>query len=289
MVFQDGGLYPHMDVYQNMAFALRMQKLPEREIEQRVTAAAEMLGIRELLRRRPAALSGGQHRRVALGRAVVREPAAFLFDEPLSHLDAQLRLALRSELKDLHRRLGTTTLCVTHDQGEAMALAQTICVLREGQVQQIGTPEEIYDRPANRFVAGFFGTPPMNFLRAQVRSQAESVFLEVGDERLNVPAALRSHLARSAGKVVSIGIRPHDLSVEPVPGGKGGFLTGIVTAIEMLGSHKNVRVALRSGGVSTFIATTHTQIEPGASVRLYANPDRFHIFDSDEAGRSIAG
>jgi len=273
MVFQDGGLYPHMDVYQNMAFALRMRRLSQREIEQRVTAAAEMLGVRELLRRRPAALSGGQRRRVALGRAVVREPAVFLFDEPLSHLDAQLRLVLRSELKDLHQRLGTTTLCVTHDQAEAMALAQKICVLREGQVQQIGPPEEIYDHPANRFVAGFFGTPPMNFLNAQVRTQADSIFLEIGDERLDVPVAFRPRLAQSAGKPMSVGIRPHDLSTEPVPGEKGGFLSGTVTAIETLGSHQNVRVTLRSGGACTFIATAHAQIEPRANVRLHADPD----------------
>ena len=288
MVFQDGGLYPHMDVYQNMAFALRMRKLPQHEIEQRVTAAAQMLGVGELLRRRLTALSGGQRRRVTLGRAVVREPAVFLFDEPLSHLDAQLRLALRSELKNLHQRLGTTTLCVTHDQAEAMALAQKICVLREGQVQQIGPPDEIYDRPANRFVAGFFGTPPMNFLSAQVRIQADSIFVDVGDERLDVPTLLRPHLAQSTGKTVLVGVRPHDLSVEPVPGEKGDFLSGTVTAVETLGSHKNVRVTLRSRSACTFIATAHAQIEPGANVRLHANPDRLHVFDSDEAGRNLA-
>jgi len=289
MVFQDGGLYPHMDVYQNMAFALRMQKQPAGQIKQRVTAAAEVLGISDLLRRKPAALSGGQRRRVALGRAMVRNPAVFLLDEPLSHLDAQLQLGLRSELKDLHQRLGTTTLCVTHDQAEAMALGQRIGVLRQGRLQQVGAPEDIYDRPANRFVAGFFGTPPMNFLEARIQCQDESVVLAVGDDRLGAPPHLRSHLAQKAGKAVLVGIRPHDLSVEPVPGDLGSGLSAAVATIETLGSHKNVRMTLRTGGACTFIAASHTQIESGANVHLHANPDRLHIFDSDEAGRNIAG
>ncbi|MHC4520499.1 MAG: ABC transporter ATP-binding protein, partial [Planctomycetota bacterium] len=236
MVFQDSGLYPHMDVYGNMAFALRMQKQPQGEVRQRVRAAAEMLGISDLLRRKPAALSGGQRRRVALGRAIVRKPAVFLFDEPLSHLDAQLQLELRSELKELHRRLGTTTLYVTHDQAEAMALGQRICVLREGRLQQTGSPDEIYDHPANRFVAGFFGTPPMNFLDAQVQRRDGSVFLAVGDERIALSERLSASLAQDVGRTVQIGVRPHDLSLQPPSERKGGDLPGAVTTIETLGS-----------------------------------------------------
>jgi multiple sugar transport system ATP-binding protein len=289
MVFQDGGLYPHMDVYQNMAFALRMQKQPAGRIKQRVTAAAEALGISDLLRRKPTALSGGQRRRAALGRAMVRRPAVFLLDEPLSHLDAQLQLDLRSELKDLHQRLGTTTLCVTHDQAEAMALGQRIGVLRQGRLQQVGTPEDIYDRPADRFVAGFFGTPPMNFLDARVQRQGDSVFLALGDDRLGVPQDLRSHLVQKAGKAVLVGIRPHDLSVEPMPGDTGGGLSGTVTTIETLGSHKNVRLKLRSGSVCTAVAPSQTGIEPGDNTRLHANLNRLHVFECDEAGRNIAG
>jgi multiple sugar transport system ATP-binding protein len=278
-----------MDVYQNMAFALRMQKQPAGQIKQRVTAAAEALGISDLLRRKPTGLSGGQRRRVALGRAMVRQPAVFLLDEPLSHLDAQLQLGLRSELKDLHQRLGTTTLCVTHDQAEAMALGQRVGVLRQGRLQQVGTPEEIYDRPANRFVAGFFGTPPMNFLEARVKCQDGSVFLALKDDRLGVPPGLRSHLAQKDGTAVLVGIRPHDLSVEPIPEGKGGVLSGAVTTIETLGSHKNVRLKLPSGSVCTAVATSHTRIEPGGNTRLHINLDRLHVFERDEAGRNIAG
>ena len=289
MVFQDGGLYPHMDVMGNMAFALRMRGCPESDIRRRVQAAAQMLGIGELLSRKPGVLSGGQRRRVALGRAIVREPAVFLFDEPLSHLDAQLHLVLRRELKELHRQLGTTTLYVTHDQAEAMALGERIGVLREGRLQQVGTPEEIYDRPANRFVAGFFGSPPMNFLDAQVQCRDGSAFLVLGDERLTAPAGVRSHLSRDFGKAVRVGVRPHDLSLESLSGETAGALSGAVTAIEMLGSRKDVHVALRSGSVCVITAPPHACVRVGEAIRLYVAADRLHVFEHDEAGRNITG
>jgi multiple sugar transport system ATP-binding protein len=288
MVFQDGGLYPHMDVGRNMAFALRMRRCPEREIRRRVLAAAEVLGISDLLSRKPAALSGGQRRRVALGRAIVREPAVFLFDEPLSHLDAQLHLALRRELKDLLQRSRTTALYVTHDQAEAMAVGQRIGVLREGRLQQVGTPEEIYDHPANRFVAGFFGSPPMNFLNAQVRHESESVFLAVGDERLEVPPALSSHLAQEVGRPAIVGIRPHDLSLEPVSSAAHAVLPGAVTTIETLGPHKIVRVALGSGSACAVTVPPRTRLHAGENVRLYVHLDRLHVFGRDEAGGNLA-
>lgn len=288
MVFQDGGLYPHMDVYQNMAFALRMANQPAGEIKQRVIAAAEMLGIDDLLRRKPAALSGGQRRRVALGRAIVRKPAVFLFDEPLSHLDPQLQLDLRAELKNLHTRLGTTTLCVTHDQAEAMALGQKVGVLREGRLQQIGSPEDIYDRPANRFVAGFFGTPPMNFLDAQVQHRDGSVFLAVGDARVALPERFGASLAQDAGRTVQIGLRPHDLSVQPPSDRKGIALPGTVTMIETLGSRTDLHVALRSGSTCTATVAPHAVVQVGDGVRLYVDSDRLHVFACDQAGRNLA-
>ncbi len=287
MVFQDGALYPHMDVYGNLAFGLRMQKRPADEIRLRVTAAAQVLGIADLLHRKPTALSGGQRQRVALGRAVVREPAVFLFDEPLTSLDVQLHLTLRSELKALHQRLGATVLYVTHDQAEAMALAQTICVLRQGRLQQMGSPETIYDRPANRFVAGFFGTPPMNFLTAQVRSRDGSVCLAVGDQSLEAPEHLERQAASDAGQSVVVGIRPHDLCLEPTTGQMGNALSGHVTQIEPLGSRTDLHVELPSGDTCTAVTPPHPEVSVGDEVHLNVDPGRLHLFECDEAGHRI--
>ena len=196
MVFQEGLLYPHMSVWENLAFPLRMRRRPEQEVKRRVDAVIDMLGIRDLAGRRPAGLSGGQRQRAALGRAVVREPAAFLFEEPLSSLDAGLRLTLRREIKALHRKLGTTMLYVTHDQSEAMALGERICVLRDGRVQQVGSPGEVYDRPANRFVAGFFGTPPMNFLAGRIRREGGTDLLDLKHGSIELSASLPAESIR---------------------------------------------------------------------------------------------
>src|SRR6476620_8365881 len=213
MVFQNYALYPHMSVYDNMAFGLKMRKFERPEIEKRVREAADSLGIRELLKRKPRQLSGGQRQRVALGRAIVRHPRVFLFDEPLSNLDAKLRVQMRVELKKLHERLGTTAVYVTHDQVEAMTLGDRVVVMHDGWVQQVGDPMELYNEPANRFVAGFIGSPAMNF--APVRIVAEKGGLRaIGDGiSLEVPAPMTNRLGPHAGRDVTFGIRPVDLRI----------------------------------------------------------------------------
>src|SRR5512144_1397414 len=211
MVFQNYALYPHMTVYDNMAFGLKMRKFPKPEIEKRVREAADILGIQELLKRKPRQLSGGQRQRVALGRAIVRHPQVFLFDEPLSNLDAKLRVQMRVELKKLHERLGTTAIYVTHDQVEAMTLGDRVVVMRDGRVQQVGDPMELYNSPANRFVAGFIGSPAMNFAPVRIVAEKDGLWV-IGDGiRLKVPMPLTNRLGPYAGSDVTMGIRPEDL------------------------------------------------------------------------------
>src|SRR5580704_11839251 len=211
MVFQNYALYPHMSVYDNMAFGLKMRKFDKGEIAQRVQEAAEILGIQELLRRKPRQLSGGQRQRVALGRAIVRHPQVFLFDEPLSNLDAKLRVQMRVELKKLHERLGTTAIYVTHDQVEAMTLGDRVVVMKDGLVQQVGEPMELYNEPANLFVAGFLGSPAMNFAGVQISETNGGLWAEAEGLRIKVPAATTARLGPHAGNEVTLGIRPEDL------------------------------------------------------------------------------
>jgi len=288
MVFQDGALYPHMSVYDNLAFALRMRKLPRALVQQRVQAAAAMLGIADLMHRKPAALSGGQRQRVALGRAIVREPAVFLFDEPLTGLDAALRVAMRSEIKSLHQRLGVTTVYVTHDQSEAMALGDRICVLRNGRLQQAGRPGDIYDRPANRFVAGFFGTPAMNFLTGVVRWQDGAPVVDLKGQILHVPSRLYACLRDHSNEMIVAGMRPHDLSLEPSAGRVGDVLCGRVTLVEPLGSQRNVHLHLPCDEPCVVVAPPRTPVTAGDEARVYVDPDEIHWFESDDAGRNIA-
>src|SRR5579859_7562333 len=198
MVFQNYALYPHMSVYDNMAFGLKMRKFDKPEIAKRVQEAAEILGIEQLLKRKPRQLSGGQRQRVALGRAIVRHPQVFLFDEPLSNLDAKLRVQMRVELKKLHERLGTTAIYVTHDQVEAMTLGDRVVVMRDGRVQQVGDPMELYNEPANRFVAGFIGSPAMNFAAVRIAAENGSLWAESEDLRIKVPAQVAQRLGRYA-------------------------------------------------------------------------------------------
>jgi len=287
MVFQDGALYPHMSVYENLAFPLRMRKQPEAEVKRRVGDAVEVLDIADLLDRKPAALSGGQRQRVALGRALVRAPAAFLFDEPLSSLDAALRLAMRSQIKTLHQRFRTTTLYVTHDQSEAMALGERIGVLQSGRLQQVGPPSEIYDRPANRFVAGFFGTPPMNFLTARVQHEGEMVSLEMEGTRIALAPPLPSRLAGYGDRTIVAGIRPHDLSLEPVPGRGGNLLSGRVILVEHFGARVDVQVELSGGQKCILSAPPHVQVKTGDEIPVYIHPDKLHLFEHDESGESL--
>src|SRR5580698_5856205 len=236
MVFQNYALYPHMSVYDNMAFGLKMRKFDKPEIQKRVREAAEILGIHELLKRKPRQLSGGQRQRVALGRAIVRHPQVFLFDEPLSNLDAKLRVQMRVELKKLHERLGTTAIYVTHDQVEAMTLGDRVVVMKDGLVQQVGDPMELYNEPANRFVAGFIGSPAMNFADVRITGESGAVWAEAEGMRVKVPAPLQARLAPYTGKPATFGIRPEDLHIAGAGDPAELTFDAAVEVVERLGS-----------------------------------------------------
>jgi multiple sugar transport system ATP-binding protein len=242
MVFQNYALYPHMTVEQNLAFGLQQRKTPKDEIRRRVTEVARMLGLEDYLRRKPAALSGGQRQRVAMGRAIVREPQAFLMDEPLSNLDAKLRVSMRASLSQLHNRLGVTTVYVTHDQVEAMTLGQRVCVLRDGKLQQVDTPQALYNAPVNLFVAGFIGSPAMNFTTAQlVRDEGPAVVF--AGHRLAIPPALltaRNGLDGYFGKDVVLGIRPSDFEDADLADRSWPQMPVEVSVTELLGSEVHV-------------------------------------------------
>jgi multiple sugar transport system ATP-binding protein len=280
MVFQNYALYPHMSVYDNMAFGLKMRRFDKGEISKRVQEAADILGIGQLLKRKPRQLSGGQRQRVALGRAIVRHPQVFLFDEPLSNLDAKLRVQMRVELKKLHERLGTTAIYVTHDQVEAMTLGDRVVVMRDGRVQQVGDPMELYNEPANRFVAGFIGSPAMNFAEVRIAGENGSVWAEAEGLRLKVPAPLRARLAPYAGKSTTLGVRPEDLHIAGAGDPAELCFDAAVEVVERLGSEILLDVAV---GRNTMVAS----VEPTATakmhekLRLAVNPARVHFFDTE--------
>ncbi|MCG3114615.1 MAG: ABC transporter ATP-binding protein [Candidatus Manganitrophus sp. SA1] len=278
VVFQSYALYPHMTVYENIAFPLRMKKEPAAEIDRRVREVAELLGLAPLLQQRPGSLSGGQRQRVALGRAIVRKPRLFLFDEPLSNLDARLRIEMRSELKRLHRRLKTTMIYVTHDQAEAMTLSDRMAVLHQGTLQQEGTPKEIYARPANLFVAEFIGSPPMNLLRG--RRAGEGIEMAEG-----IVFRLRKaeRLGVTLSEEVVLGIRPEDIRLSR-PAGEVE-MTAEIVLIESIGAE--VWVELNWGG-QTIRATAPADFDgrPGERVGLTIDPNKVHLFDP-ETGRRI--
>ena len=232
MVFQNYALYPHMSVYENMAFGLRRRKMPEPEVDRLVKETATLLGLENYLPRRPRELSGGERQRVALGRAIVRHPQVFLFDEPLSNLDAKLRVHMRTEIKRLHQRVKTTMIYVTHDQVEAMTLGDRIAVLKQGLLQQIADPFTLYSKPANQFVAAFIGSPSINFFRATVSADGKA--LEAPEFRLELPPELSARVAALKGREVTVGVRPEDLVLQPVSG--GGSVPGTVLVSEPLGS-----------------------------------------------------
>ena len=274
MVFQTYALYPHMSVYENLKFGLVNQKLPKAEINARIRRAADILRISELLSRRPSQLSGGQSQRVAIGRAIVKEPAAFLFDEPLSNLDAELRVKMRSEIVSLHRRLKSTMVYVTHDQVEAMTMADRIVVLREGAVEQVGAPIELYARPGNRFVAGFLGTPQMNLLRAKVeRANAKATCLSIDEGRTTIDAAADG-AGIPVGADCGVGIRPEHLSVSD-----NGPIKGTVIATEMLGSETIVFAGLRSGENVTASIRGIRSLPQGSAIHLAVSSRFVHVFD----------
>ena len=279
MVFQNYALYPHMSVYDNMAFGLKMRKFEKSEIAKRVQEAAEILGIQDYLRRKPRQLSGGQRQRVALGRAIVRHPQVFLFDEPLSNLDAKLRVQMRVELKKLHERLGTTAIYVTHDQVEAMTLGDRVVVMRDGWVQQVGDPLELYNQPANLFVAGFIGSPAMNFANVRIAAENGSLWATNPGIRLKVPEALAQRLGPSSGKEVTLGIRPEDLLIASDSDPAELCVDAVVEVIERLGSVILLDVAV---GPTSMVASVEPTV--GARVhervRLALNPNRLHFFDN---------
>jgi multiple sugar transport system ATP-binding protein len=292
MVFQGYALYPHMTVFENMAFALTLRKQPRRDIATRVERAAEILGLTSVLDRRPRQLSGGQRQRVAIGRAIVREPQVFLFDEPLSNLDAQFRLEMRREIAMLHRQLGATTIYVTHDQVEAMTLGDRIVVLDAGHAQQIGAPLELYDHPANRFVAAFIGSPPMNLIEGELAGggagEDDAIVFRSRDGGLTTPVRGPTGLAARPwiGKRVTLGARPEHV-VMTVPGMAGGHATrGILQGIEPLGYET---IARASAGAVTVTARMVSASLPrvGAPVDIRLDGDRMQLFDS-ESGLAIA-
>ncbi len=290
MVFQNYALYPHMSVYKNMAFALTLRRLPKPEIDRRVRSAAAMLGLEDLLERKPRALSGGQRQRVAVGRAIVREPKAFLFDEPLSNLDAKLRITTRTDIKALQQRLKTTTIYVTHDQEEAMTLGDRIVVMRTGLIQQAAPPMEVYRRPANRFVAGFVGTPPMNFLDGTVDRAGGGglVFAAPGCPPLTLPARLDHALRDHAGKSATLGVRPQALRpAPPAHDGAPGALTMTVQVVEPLGDSMDV-IGVAPGG-QRIVARTAVRdgLAPGTALALTLDPEGLHVFEPGEAGRNL--
>jgi len=274
MVFQSYALYPHMNVYENLRFGLANQKIPKAEIDTRIRRAAEILRITELLGRRPSQLSGGQSQRVAIGRAIVKEPQAFLFDEPLSNLDAELRVKMRSEIVSLHRRLKSTMVYVTHDQVEAMTMADTIVVLRNGAIEQVGTPIELYARPRNQFVAGFLGTPQMNMLRARIRSATGAgLSLSADDGRSAIEAAVDGRASLTEAPC-TIGIRPEHIALSD-----HGPIAGTVIATEMLGAETIVFANLQSGETVTASIPGIRSLQPGSLVRFSVDRRFVHVFD----------
>ncbi|GAA1774649.1 MULTISPECIES: sn-glycerol-3-phosphate ABC transporter ATP-binding protein UgpC [Streptomonospora] len=308
MVFQSYALYPHLSVRDNIAFGLQLRKLPKREIKQRVEAAAETLGLSEHLDRRPRNLSGGQRQRVAMGRAIVRQPQAFLMDEPLSNLDAKLRVQMRAEISRLQRDLGVTTLYVTHDQVEAMTLGDRVAVLKKGVLQQVAPPQELYNRPANLFVAGFIGSPSMNLFQARLEADGPGARLELGGQRLAVPAGLldeRPRLRDYLGGEIAVGIRPEDMDDADLGGADGGaVLTSTTDLVEALGAELLVHFRLsappvvtedtkelaRDAGADQIDAAApdsdaiarfspRSQTAPGEPVRVRVDTGRLYFFD----------
>jgi len=278
MVFQNYALYPHMSVYDNMAFGLKMRKFDRAEIARRVQEAAAILGIENHLKRKPRQLSGGQRQRVALGRAIVRHPQVFLFDEPLSNLDAKLRVQMRVEIKKLHNRLGTTAIYVTHDQVEAMTLGDRVVVMRDGLVQQVGEPIELYNRPANRFVAGFIGSPAMNFAPVKL-SLVNGVLWAANDGlRIKVPEETASRLDPHGDREAILGVRPEDLRVAREGEAPDMSVDAVVEVVEQLGSEVLLDVSVGSSQMVAAVEPT-VRAKIRDRLRLALNPEGLHFFD----------
>ena len=288
MVFQDYALYPHMTVRKNLSFALKLRKLPKAQIEERVGETARLLGITELLSRRPRALSGGQQQRVAVGRAIVRDPKCYLFDEPLSNLDAKLRLQMRAELKALHLRLKTTTIYVTHDQEEAMTLGDRLVVMQGGLIQQVGTPLEVYRRPVNRFVAGFLGSPAMNFIDGRIEKiDGRLRFVDGHDISIPLVEDLAGRAADRAGQAAVLGVRPEQFRAESPKDGETGSIAFQVTVTEPLGDRMDIFGTTAGGATIVARVDAATLCTPGQRTRFHVDPAAIHLFEPGEMGRRI--
>ncbi|HUT65301.1 MAG TPA: sn-glycerol-3-phosphate ABC transporter ATP-binding protein UgpC [Spirochaetota bacterium] len=281
MVFQNYALYPHMNVYKNLSFGLELRKMKKDEISRRVHEAAQILDIEHLLDRKPKALSGGQRQRVAVGRAIVRKPKVFLFDEPLSNLDAKLRVQMRTEIAKLHQNLQATIIYVTHDQVEAMTMGTKIVVMKDGIIQQVSDPLTLYDFPVNKFVAGFIGSPPMNFVESELVSEGNSVFIKADSFKVKLTEEQHKKIKGKEGKRVSFGFRPEDLIDETVAKSKEGrFIKAKVEVIEPLGSEIYLHL---SAGKDYFMARVPHQYrtEIGKEVGFVIDLDKCHIFDTE--------
>jgi multiple sugar transport system ATP-binding protein len=280
MVFQNYALYPHMTVFDNMAFGLKLRRMKKSEIMARVTEAADILGLHDLLGRRPKALSGGQRQRVAVGRAIVRKPKVFLFDEPLSNLDAKMRVQMRVEINRLHQRLGATMIYVTHDQTEAMTMGDRIVVMEKGRVQQVADPMSLYNKPVNKFVAGFIGTPPMNFFEGVLERRGEvCVFRKEGME-LELPAEWTAALAPHVGEKVTLGVRPEDIGSAQAAATPGmPCVTATVDVIEPMGSETYVYATVGGDSFVSRVEPTR-QLHPGMTASLPIHMPRAHVFDA---------
>ncbi|QFT88235.1 Trehalose import ATP-binding protein SugC [Bacillus sp. THAF10] len=280
MVFQNYALYPHMNVYDNMAFGLKLRKFPKEEIDRRVKEAAAILGLEQYLDRKPKALSGGQRQRVALGRAIVRDAKVFLMDEPLSNLDAKLRVAMRAEISKLHQRLQTTTIYVTHDQTEAMTMATRLVVMKDGLIQQVGSPKEVYENPENIFVGGFIGSPAMNFFQGKLEDGA----FMIGEQRISVPEGKMKVLRDQGyvGKEVVLGIRPEDIHDEPVfiESAVGSTIEAVIEVSELLGAESMLYSQIHG---QEFVARvdSRTDVKPQQKLQLALDMNKCHFFDAE--------
>jgi len=283
MVFQNYALYPHMTVFDNMAFGLKLRKVPKPEIEKMVKEAAKILDLEKLLDRKPKALSGGQRQRVAMGRAIVRNPKVFLMDEPLSNLDAKLRVQMRTEIAKLHQRLGTTIIYVTHDQTEAMTLGTRIVVMKDGLIQQVDTPQNLYEKPANLFVAGFMGSPQMNFIDAEVVVSGDTASLRVADQLIELPPAKAKKVIEGgyAGKTVTFGIRPEDVDdSEVVVSTSKAVFESTINVYELLGAEVYLYFDLAEFPITARV-DSRTTARPGDKVKFAFDVEKIHIFDKE--------
>lgn len=284
MVFQNYALYPHMNVYENMAFGLKLRKFKKEEIDQRVQEAAKILGIENLLTRKPKELSGGQRQRVALGRAIVRHPKVFLMDEPLSNLDAKLRVQMRTEISKLHHRLQTTMIYVTHDQTEAMTMGDRIVVMKDGVIQQVATPQEIYDHPKNVFVAGFIGSPAMNFVAATIVEKGSDLYLQFAEADIKIPAG-KAKVLREKGyvnKEVIMGIRPEDLHDEPVflEASPESVIEPVVEVVEKMGAENYLYLQFK-GVQLTARVDARSKATVDTTIKIALDMNKVHVFDKE--------